>query len=170
MHRRWIVPAAVVMIVAASTVVLASIPDSNGVIHGCRSMTSGALRVIDSDARQHCLPNEAALTWAQVGPAGPQGPPGASGAGRELAERSVSIDTNPPGSDQLQINEVVQCPAGKASINGGYRFDPPRAPFADGYRRVFGGPDGTDWRVLDARLVDPPYPVGVILWAVCVSA
>jgi hypothetical protein len=32
MHRRWIVPAAVVLVMAASTVALASIPDSNGVI------------------------------------------------------------------------------------------------------------------------------------------
>jgi hypothetical protein len=93
-----------------------------------------------------------------------------SGTGREVVERTVSIDTDPPGSDILRINEVVQCPTGKASVNGGYRFDPPRAPFQDGYRRVFGGPEGTDWRVLDERLVDPPYPVGVVLWAVCVNA
>jgi len=167
-HRRWIVPAAVVLVVAASTVALASIPDSNGVIHGCRNKATGVLRVIDSDAGQQCLSVEAALTWNQTGP---QGPPGPGGAGRELVERSVSIDTTPPFSDQLELNEVVQCPAGKASVNGGYRFDPPRVPFADGRRRVFGGPDGTDWRVLDTRLVDPsPYPVGVILWAVCVSA
>jgi len=165
-HRRWIVPAALVLVVAASTVALASIPDSSGVIHGCRNKATGALRVIDSDAGQRCLPTEAALTWNQ---AGPQGPPGAGGAGRELVERSVSIDTTPSGSDILQINEVVQCPAGKAAVNGGYRFDDLASGY-DTYRRTFGGPDGTDWRVLDYKFVNPPVPVPVTLWAVCVSA
>jgi hypothetical protein len=129
--------------------------------HGCRTKTTGALRVIDSDAGQHCAQNEVELTWAQ------QGPPGPAGAGRELVERSVSIDTN--DSDVPKINEVVQCPAGKAAVNGGYRFDDPSS-VGDVYRRVFGGPDGTDWRVLDSRLVDPPYPIPVTLWAICVSA
>jgi hypothetical protein len=168
MHRRWIVPAALVLVVAASTVALASIPDSNGVIHACRNKATGALRVIDSDAGRQCLPTEAALTWNQTGP---QGPPGAGGTGRELVERSVLIETDPPGSDQIEINQVVQCPAGKAAVNGGYRFDPPRGGFADGQRQVFGGPDGNDWRVLDRRITNPePYPFGVVLWAVCVSA
>src|SRR4029453_8894085 len=119
MHRRWIVPAALVLVMAASTVALASIPDSNGVINGCRNKATGFLRVIDSEAGQKCLPTEAALTWNQ---AGPQGPPGPSGTGQELVERSVSIDTTPSGSDVLQINEVVQCPAGKRAINAGYGF------------------------------------------------
>jgi hypothetical protein len=164
MHRRWIVPAAVVLVVAAaSTVALASIPDSSGVIHGCRNKATGVLRVINSDAGQQCLPTEAELTWNQ------QGPPGPAGTGRELVERSESIDTTPPGSDGLQINEVVQCPAGKAAVNGGYRF----VEASSGYgtdRHVFGGPDGTDWRVVDSKLVGPPIPVPVVLWVLCVSA
>ena len=142
---------------------LASIPDSSGVIHGCRSKTTGVLRVIDSDAGQRCLAGEAELTWNQ------QGPPGPAGTGRELVERSVSIDTTPSGSDQLMINEVVQCPAGKAAVNGGYRFEAATRPY-DNLRRVFGGPDGTDGRVLDSNLVDPSYPVPVTLWAICVNA
>jgi hypothetical protein len=164
-RRRWILPAAVALAVAAgvSTVALASIPDSSGVIHGCRHKTLGVLRVIDSDAGQHCLATEAELNWNQ------QGPPGPSGVGRQLVERSVSIDTTPSGSDQLKINEVVQCPAGKAAVNGGYRFDAPNPPY-DGYRRAFGGPDGTGWRVLDSKFVDQPIPVPVTLWAICVNA
>jgi hypothetical protein len=162
-HRRWIIPAAVILTVAASTAALASIPDGNGVIHGCRNKVTGALRVIDTDAGQRCAPTEAALTWNQ------QGPPGPAGTGRELVERSVTIDTTPSGSDQLQINDVVQCPAGKAAVNGGYRFDAPNPPY-DGYRRAFGGPDGTGWRVLDFKFVDQPIPVPVTLWAICVNA
>jgi hypothetical protein len=98
-----------------------------------------------------------------------------SGTGRQLVERTVSVDTDPPGSDQLRINEVVQCPAGTASVSGGYRFDPPRTSsrspsIPDGYRHTFGGPEGTNWRVLDYVLVEPTDSVGITLWAVCVNA
>src|SRR5881397_3611216 len=60
----------------------ASIPyDSNGVIHGCYSKTSGSLRIIDSAAA--CSGTEAAVTWNQTGPkgdTGPQGPAGPTGS------------------------------------------------------------------------------------------
>jgi hypothetical protein len=40
--------AAVVLIAGAVTVIRASIPDSQGVIHGCYNKSGGTLRVIDS--------------------------------------------------------------------------------------------------------------------------
>jgi Collagen triple helix repeat (20 copies) len=52
---------------------------TNGVINGCYSTVTGALRVIDPSQGQHCLTKEAALLWNQVGPPGPTGAPGASG-------------------------------------------------------------------------------------------
>ncbi len=180
--------AAVALLVMLGTAAIgwASIPDSAGVIHGCRHRQTGALRVINSDAGQRCSRQERALSWNQTGPSGaqgpagpqgppgpqgPAGPPGASGAGRELVERHVTIVTN---FDEIRINELVQCPAGKASVNGGFSYDPP-APdtlLGDEYRHVAGGPEGTDWRVLHGptiiSVVDGP--VAVTLWAMCVDA
>src|SRR5579862_404361 len=68
----------------ASHVTEASIPDGNGVIHGCYN-GKGHLRVVDTDAGKTCHVGETALTWNQqgpqgaTGPAGPAGPAGATG-------------------------------------------------------------------------------------------
>jgi hypothetical protein len=55
-----------------------TIPDADGVIHGCRDPRSGALSVIDSDTQQ-CPKGAAALNWSQTGPQGPAGPRGPAG-------------------------------------------------------------------------------------------
>jgi hypothetical protein len=68
-----------------ASVVQASIPDSQGVIHGCYFKGSstlerlGALRVIDTDKGQACRSDELAITWKQNGATGPTGPTGARG-------------------------------------------------------------------------------------------
>lgn len=62
----------VILITGLSTaIVRASIPDNNGVIHGCYSNRDGTLRVIDTDAGGTCTAGkEAALNWNQAGPSG----------------------------------------------------------------------------------------------------
>ncbi len=72
--------AGVIVGVAGTAVVVATIPDGGGVIHACYRTSggqAGSLRVIDSPT-QACTSNEAALSWNQTGP---QGPPGQSGGG-----------------------------------------------------------------------------------------
>lgn len=51
----------------------ASIPDANGVVHGCYKTSNGSLRVIDSPSVQCDPRNETAISWNQAGPVGPQG-------------------------------------------------------------------------------------------------
>ena len=63
----------------AVSIVYASIPDSNGVIHACYDGGNGTLRVIDAEAGAACRPQEVALSWNQRGPQGPQGPQGPEG-------------------------------------------------------------------------------------------
>lgn len=46
--------------------VMAAIPDTNGVIHGCYRTSSGILRVVDSPT-QACNSNETAINWQQNG-------------------------------------------------------------------------------------------------------
>lgn len=45
----------------------ASIPDANGVIHGCYNALTGSTRIIDGT---NCALLEKAVTWSQKGPAG----------------------------------------------------------------------------------------------------
>jgi hypothetical protein len=63
MRKRWIVLTVTVIAVVGASIAYASIPDSSGVIHGCRNNGSGVLRVIDSG--QTCTPAESSLDWVQ---------------------------------------------------------------------------------------------------------
>ena len=81
---RLTVLVAVVVGLTAGGVAYASIPDANGVIHGCYSpngakSTGGSpLKIIDS-ASASCSNGEQAITWNQKGPTGARGPTGANG-------------------------------------------------------------------------------------------
>jgi hypothetical protein len=94
-------------------------------------------------------------------------PPG--GTGRQVVERTITL-TPPDGGDMLNINELVSCPSGAASVNGGWAWvNPP--PTQSPHRLVAGGPDGTDWRVVVNNLfVDPGSTNTFTLWAICVNA
>lgn len=61
-----------------SLIAYASIPDADGVIHGCYKRAGGQLRLIDHPAAQ-CDNNETAIQWSQTGPQGPTGPEGPIG-------------------------------------------------------------------------------------------
>jgi len=70
-----------------ATAVQASIPDANGVIHGCYNTSLahgsplGALRVIDTaKVNGNCASWEAPLNWNQTGPTGATGLAGPTGA------------------------------------------------------------------------------------------
>jgi hypothetical protein len=78
---RLIVLIAIVGGLAMVGIVYASIPDSNGVIHGCYANKGGGLRVIDTGTGQSCHANkETMLSWNQSGPTGATGLPGPSDA------------------------------------------------------------------------------------------
>jgi hypothetical protein len=106
-------------------VAVASIPSSDGVIHGCYakpgfpglSPPAGTLRVIDSPS-QNCTANELALTWNQTGPqglqglpgpkgdTGPAGPIGPQGPGGPTGSTGPVGPAGPPGSTTPTIQEV----------------------------------------------------------------
>jgi hypothetical protein len=94
-------------------------------------------------------------------------PPG--GTGRQVVERTITL-TPPEGGDNLNINELVSCPSGAASVNGGFAWvNPPPGQSPD--RRVAGGPDGTNWRVVASNLfVDFGSTNTFTLWTICVNA
>jgi uncharacterized protein YjbI with pentapeptide repeats len=65
------------IVVGGMSIAIASIPDANGVIHGC-IRNNGDLRIIDS-ATQQCTNAQDPITFNQTGPQGPQGPVGTGG-------------------------------------------------------------------------------------------
>jgi hypothetical protein len=69
-----LVLAIVIIVVAAAGVAYAAIPSSTGVISGCYSNRTGALRVIDAEAGMTCTSRETPISWNQQGP--PAQPPG----------------------------------------------------------------------------------------------
>jgi hypothetical protein len=112
-------PATMLTLVLAGIVVLAagSIPDSQGVFHGCYKQATGALRVV-VDASQ-CLPTETAIQWNQqgqqgppgaqgpqgpAGPAGPAGPSDAFATYREVGDSRGPITLDVNGAVVAQLN------------------------------------------------------------------
>jgi hypothetical protein len=93
--------AGLVAALAAGGAVLASIPDSTGIIHGCSDTYSGALRVIDAPTQQ-CAPGEVAIFWNQTGANGPQGIPGATGPAGAAGARGAqgSVGSQGPAGDK----------------------------------------------------------------------
>jgi hypothetical protein len=81
---------------AVAGIVYASIPDSNGLIHGCYANRGGGLRVIDTGAGENChASKETPLSWNQSGLPGATGPTGPSdaytvGGSRVIPRRSTS--------------------------------------------------------------------------------
>ena len=68
-RRRGIVAIIAVVLVATGGLAYAAIPDAGGVIHSCYTKSSGAWRVIDTDAGQSCKSNEAPLDLYSKGAA-----------------------------------------------------------------------------------------------------
>jgi hypothetical protein len=130
--RTWILSGALFLLLAAAAgVAFARIPDADGTIHGCRNVSTGALRVIGS--RAHCRDNEKRLDWNVRGPAGPQGPPGPQGEpGPGLAsfeglaglactlgadQGSIEIDYEPASGEAIVRCVVAAPPAATIRVN-----------------------------------------------------
>jgi hypothetical protein len=102
---------------AAGALAYATIPDTNGVVHGCYKVQQGALRVIDTEQGQTCLSIERSLVWSQTGQQGEQGPPGTSGWEKKTG---VETFTAPFTSvDPTDYQAFVVCSAGKKVLGGG---------------------------------------------------
>lgn len=111
-----------VIVIGAATV-LATIPDTGGVIHGCFQQNNGQLRVIDPSV-DRCLPSESAISWNQngsqgpagpTGPQGPQGPAGPSNAYEAFNPDFIFLTGSNPGTAN-SIATVNNLPAGAYTI------------------------------------------------------
>jgi hypothetical protein len=122
--------AAVAVAIMGGAIAYASIPDANGVIHGCYTVKGGSLRVIDTAKGQTCATGQHALNWNQKGTQGPPGPAGVSGysvARCTLAEDGTtgnfSVASSSGGTcsvtgDYLhEGNVLLVCPTGDKAIS-----------------------------------------------------
>jgi hypothetical protein len=118
---------AALVLATAGGVAYATIPDSSGLIHGCYSkfvgsgptlVTTGQLRVIDTDLGQTCKPTEQALNWNQSGPPGPPGPPLSCPAGT-TAFIGVCIDSSARTADAHDDAEEDCADEGRRLPSGG---------------------------------------------------
>jgi len=103
---------------AAGGVAYSSIPDAQGVIHGCYDDTTGALRVIDTDGSGVCRGGETALDWnqeGQPGPTGHTGLPGAPGVALTYG-RSRSGPVALPDSAQPKTIATLVVPGGSYAV------------------------------------------------------
>jgi hypothetical protein len=118
-------------------IAFATIPDSSGVVHGCYSKTSGALRVIDTGKSQKCAISELAVSWNQTGPKGAAGPVGPTGPAGNVGPKGSTGAQGPQGTYGNANLTLVQtttyitaystqafayCPGGKRIVSGGYVF------------------------------------------------
>lgn len=115
----YVVGLMVAMVVggATSAAVLASIPDSSGVIHGCYSNNFGLLRVIDNST-DNCKSGEVGLNWNQTGPQGPAGPAGPQGPAGPAGSSVGYLVTDVSGtSGQLAYNVIDSSNVSASSLN-----------------------------------------------------
>lgn len=126
MRRTATMAAITALLLLVGGIAVASIPDSSGVIHGCRKNSDGSVRVIDSDAGQTCAHGWTALNWSQTGPRGPAGP--ASLAVLDVAmAQPVFVE---PGSSN-QGNQACPSQGGYIAIGGGVDADAVANPDLD---------------------------------------
>ena len=75
---RLLIGGSVLVMLAASAAVYATIPGTDGKVHACYTPPGGPVRVIDADRGQSCRPGETALEWPAALPAAPTCPAGST--------------------------------------------------------------------------------------------
>lgn len=117
----------IVCAILFSSVAYASVPDSNGVIHGCRNNILHTITVRDDASQPKCPAGTTSLDWNQTGPAGPQGPKGDKG---EVATTGTVTTEGPysyPGAlstagGEFEMNLACSDPVRHEAVNATYSF------------------------------------------------
>jgi hypothetical protein len=101
----------------AGSVVLATIPDASGVIHGCYQRPEGSVRIID-DSETSCRPSESPVSWSVQGPRGLTGAPGPTGPSNAfLKDQRGSFSSQLINSPSFVNIVTLSLPAGSYVVN-----------------------------------------------------
>ena len=155
-------------------VAAASIPDGNGVIHGCRKNTDGSLRVIDTAKTSTCPNGYTSLDWSQTGPQGPAGPAGPAGptgpagpagvSGWEIVTVLTAIDTS------VTKAATAYCPPGKVVLGGGGFTGSDAAAVTNSFAQHGDGQPGRAWEMTATKLVNDGASWRLVVQAICANA
>jgi hypothetical protein len=106
--------------VVSGGLLFATIPDQDGVLHGCYK-PGGAVRVIDSAAA--CKASEVAINWNVTGPKGDDGSPGATGPSDAfVVDGSLTFSSEPLNTTTFTTLASIPLPAGSFVVNGTAAF------------------------------------------------
>jgi hypothetical protein len=117
--KKFVIPFLALAALIVAGFAYASIPDSNGVIHGCVKSNS-MVRIID-DSSQTCASGELSLNWNQTGPQGPQGVPGPTSLSYEYVYHNETVTNVGNGG---MIDASVSCSSlDEIAVGGGGSID-----------------------------------------------
>lgn len=119
-----VVVGAAAAVAGITGVAFATIPDSNGVIHGCYSAngadgTNGTQLNIINPEKASCSKGQTAVSWSQTGPTGPQGPQGAQGPQGDPGPSTLSALQGSPctfDGNPSTVNVSIDSTTGAVSI------------------------------------------------------
>lgn len=150
-------------IVLVGGVAVASVPDSSGVIHGCRKANGGDLTVIDTGAGQSCPGGYVPLNWSQTGPQGATGVTGPTGAAGVSGYQVVTASASPVEvATGLWVAGPADaaCPTGKVPLGGGGQTGNVVTRLVESF------PNGTSWR---ATASGPDAAFQLNVYAICAA-
>jgi len=140
---KWLVALNVILISLMSVTLVSAHGGNTALIHACVSNSSGEIKIVGANAG--CPSNYRALDWSIQGPAGQQGPIGPVGPMGPMGPIGPVGTTGPQGEqgpqglpgpagmsglevvqvnsgtlNEFRIDVVVECPAGKQVLGGGF--------------------------------------------------
>jgi hypothetical protein len=138
-RRTLVIVAAALVALTVAGIAYASIPDSNGVIHGCYANKDGSLRVIDTGACD--AKKETSLAWNQSGPTGARGPTGVTGTSHGYYSYGGLTSFTALGGSFATVGKLASLPAGTYVVTArGIVEDQPKNQEAE-CKLVGGGSD-----------------------------
>ena len=117
--------AGVLTVAGTAAIASASVPDAQGVIHGCYDRQSGQVRIVDTETGtpKGCVKSERTVDWNHTGPrgaVGPQGPQGPQGPVGPQGAQGVQGPQGEPGIQGLKGDkgdQGVPGPSGLARVH-----------------------------------------------------
>jgi hypothetical protein len=156
---------------SAAIVSWASVPDANGVIHGCYKTSTGALRVLDTATTKKCPAGTVALTWNRTGrrgatgARGPTGAPGPTGPAGPTGAAGPSGPAGPSGRAGASGRRGATGPGGPKGATGPTGPRGPAGTVAGyvGYGATILFPGGDQEGDAVVAVHTPPVPAGSYL-------
>jgi hypothetical protein len=155
-------------VAGAGAATWASVPDASGVIHGCYTPSTGALKILNTAKHKSCAHGSTEISWNQTGPTGARGHKGATGGIGPTGPAGAKGDPGAPGAAGRPGRPGAKGATGPTGPKGATGATGPRGPagLTAGYvgyggRVLFPGGDDQGNAVVAVRT--PVVPAGSYL-------